>query len=125
MKKTPFTLTPYEMQWVIVLAFASAGFALYVRYFAIENPPFALACDAGMNTWLCNTRSVATALFRKEVFGITALIIAALNLLRPSIVLLSAGIVAAAFGLALYNPSLAGFAVGLLILGFARPAPAT
>ncbi len=78
-----------------------------------------------MQTWFCSTRNVATALFRQNVFGIAALIVAALNLLRPSIVLLSAGIVAAAFGLALYNPSLAGFAVGLLILGFARPAPAT
>ncbi len=125
MKKTPFTLTPYEMQWVILLAFSSAGFALYVRYFAIENAPFALACDAGMQTWFCSTRNVATSLFRQNVFGIAALIVAVLNLLRPSIVLLSAGIVAAAFGLALYNPSLSGFAVGLLILGFARPAPAT
>lgn len=125
MKKTPFTLTPYEMQWVIALAFSSAGFALYVRYFAIENAPFALACDGGMQTWFCSTRSVATSLFRQNVFGIAALVIAALNLLRPSIVLMSAGIVAAAFGLALYNPSLSGLAVGLLILGFARPAPAT
>jgi hypothetical protein len=125
MKKTPFTLTPYEMQWVIALAFSCAGVALYIRYFAIENAPFALACDAGMQTWLCSTRSLATALFRQNVFGIAALVVAALNLLRPSIVLLSAGIAAAAFGLALYHPSRSGFAVGMLILGFARPAPAT
>lgn len=125
MKKTPFTLTPYEMQWVIALAFSAVGAALYVRYFAIENAPFALGCDAGINTWLCSTRSVATKLFRNEVFGIAALVVAMLNLIRPSIVLVSAGIVAAALGLALYNPSLSGLAVGLLILGFARPAPAT
>lgn len=125
MKKEPFTLTPYQVQWIIALAFSSVGFALYIRYFAIEHVSSALACDAGLQTWLCSTRSLATALFRQQAFGIAALVIAALNLLRPSIVLLSAGMATAAFGLALYNPSLSGLAAGLLILGFARPAPAT
>jgi uncharacterized membrane protein YccC len=68
---------------------------------------------------------VATYLFRHSVFGIAALVIAVLNLMHPSIVLLTAGCVVAGFGLVLYNPGLAGLAVGLMILGFARPAPAT
>jgi hypothetical protein len=45
--------------------------------------------------------------------------------MRPSIVLLTAGLVAAGFGIVLYNAALSGVAIGLLILGFARPAPAT
>ena len=59
------------------------------------------------------------------VFGIVALIIAVLNIMRPSVVLLTGGLVAAGFGIVLYNVSLSGLAIGLLILGFARPAPAT
>jgi len=35
------------------------------------------------------------------------------------------GLVAAGLGIVLYNISLSGIAIGLLILGFARPAPAT
>jgi hypothetical protein len=74
---------------------------------------------------LCKTRILITALFRNSVFGIVALIIATLNLIRPSIVLLTGGLVAAGFGIVLYNIGLSGIAIGLLILGFARPAPAT
>jgi hypothetical protein len=59
------------------------------------------------------------------VFGIVALIIATLHLIRPSIVLLTGGLIAAGFGIVLYNIGLSGLAIGLLILGFARPAPAT
>jgi hypothetical protein len=64
-------------------------------------------------------------LFKNSVFGITALVIAVLHLIRPSIVLLTGGVIAAGFGIVLYNIELSGIAIGLLILGFARPAPAT
>jgi hypothetical protein len=125
MKKDPFRLTPYQVQWLMVVGFLSVGYALYLRYFAIEFSSVALACDAGLPTLLCKTRILVTALFRNSVFGIAALVIAALNLIRPSIVLLTGGLVAAGFGIVLYNVGLSGIAVGLLILGFARPAPAT
>ena len=46
------------------------------------------------------------------------------DLLRPSIVLLTAGIVAAGLGIVLYNAGLSALAVGLLVLSLARPAPA-
>jgi len=74
---------------------------------------------------LCKTRILATALFRNSVFGVVALVIATLHLIRPSIVLLTLGLIAAGFGIVLYNVALSGIAIGLLILGFARPAPAT
>lgn len=125
MTKTPFTLTPYQVQWIMLIAFASVSFAFYVRNFAIEPAKMALACDAGLQTWLCQTRSLANVLHRREVFGIAAIVIAVLHLIRPSIILLTAGVAAAGLGIMLYNVTLSGIAVGLLILGFARPAPAT
>lgn len=125
MKKIPFRLTPYQVQWLLVVGFASVGYALYVRYFAIEFSPVALACDAGLQTMICKTRILATTLFKNSVFGIVAIVIATLHVVRPSIVLLTGGLIAAGLGIVLYNIVLSGLAIGLLILGFARPAPAT
>src|SRR5258708_21266342 len=125
MKKDPFRLTAYQVQWLLIVGFLTVGYALYLRYLAIEFSTVALACDAGLTTMLCKTRILFTALFRNSVFGIVAMIIATLNLIRPSIVLLTGGLIAAGFGIVLYNVGLSGIAIGLLILGFARPAPAT
>src|ERR1700744_4324871 len=125
MKKAPFRLTPYQVQWLMVVGFITVGYALYVRYLAVEFSPVALACDAGLQTVLCKMRALSTVLFKNSVFGITALVIATLNLMRPSIVLLTGGLIAACLGIVLYNVGLSGLAIGLLILGFARPAPAT
>ncbi|MDR3484394.1 MAG: hypothetical protein P4M05_05720 [Bradyrhizobium sp.] len=125
MKKTPFRLTPYQVQWLLIVGFSTVGYALYIRYLAIEFSQTSLACDAGLQTMLCKTRSLATYLFRNSVFGVVALVIATLHLIRPSIVLLTGGLIAAGFGVVLYNIGLSGLAIGLLILGFARPAPAT
>ena len=125
MNKKPYRLSALEVQWIIVVGFLTVGYALYLRYLAIEYSPVALACDGGLQTWLCTSRAVATSLFRNSVFGIVALVIAALHVIRPSIVLLTAGVVAAGLGIVLYNINLSGIAIGLLFLGFARPAPAT
>jgi hypothetical protein len=125
MKKKPFRLSPYQVQFLLVVGFVTVGWALYVRYLAIEFSQVALACDAGLQTLICKARLVSTALFKNSVFGIVALVIATLNLMRPSIVLLTFGVVAAGLGIVLYNIVLSGLAIGLLILGFARPAPAT
>jgi hypothetical protein len=125
MKKTPFRLTPYQVQWLLVVGFVTVGYALYLRYFGIEFSTTALACDAGLQTVICKARLVATTLFKNSVFGITALVIATLHVIRPSIVLLTGGLIAAGLGIVLYNIVLSGLAIGMLILGFARPAPAT
>jgi hypothetical protein len=125
MKKAPFRLTPYQVQWLLIVGFLTTGYALYLRYFAIELSSVALACDAGLRTMLCETRVLATTLFKSSVFGVVALIIATLHVIRPSIVLLTGGLIAAGLGIVLYNIGLSGLAIGLLILGFARPAPAT
>jgi len=109
----------------MLVGFLTVGYALYLRYLAIEFSTVALACDAGLRSMLCQARALATVLYKNSVFGITALVIATLHLIRPSIVLMTGGVIAAGFGIVLYNIELSGIAIGLLILGFARPAPAT
>src|ERR1700750_2908429 len=125
MKKSPFRLTPYRVQFLLVVGFVTVGYALYLRYLAIELSTVALACDAGPQTVICKARVLSTSLFKNSVFGIVALVIAVLHVMRPSIVLLTGGLIAAGLGIVLYNIVLSGIAIGLLILGFARPAPAT
>jgi len=123
--KKPFRLTPYQVQWLLIVGFVTVGYALYVRYLAIELSTVALQCDAGLQTLPCKARALATVLFQNSIFGSVALVIAALNFIRPSIVLLTGALIAACLGIVLYNVVLSGLAIGLLILGFARPAPAT
>jgi hypothetical protein len=125
MKKTPFRLTPYQVQFLLVVGFVTTGYALYLRYLGIEFSTVALACDAGLQTLVCKARALTTVLFKNSVFGITALVIAALHFIRPSIVLLTGGLIAACLGIVLYNVVLSGLAIAVLIFGFARPAPAT
>jgi len=109
--------------WLLIIVFASIGYALYLRYLAIEQSSVGLACAAGLNTWLCFSRKFAIALFTNSVFGVAALGVAALNLLRPSLVLVALALAAACFGIVLYNNALSSLAVGLLVLSLARRAP--
>ena len=98
MKKSPFRLTPYQVQFLLVVGFVTVGYALYLRYLAVELSTVALACDAGLQSMLCKSRTLATYLFKNSVFGIVALIIATLHVMRPSIVLLTGGLIAAGSG---------------------------
>lgn len=109
--------------WLLIVGFCSIGYALYMRYMAIEQTPVGLACGAGLNTWLCFSRHIAITLFTYSVFGWAALAVAALNLLRPSLVLFALGLSLACFGIVLYNAGLSALAVGMLLLSFARRAP--
>ncbi len=108
---------------LLVIGFCSVGYALYLRYLAIENSAVGLSCQAGLDTWLCATRGLVTTLFNHSVFGWTALAVAALNLVRPSAILLGAAIAVAGFGIVLYNVALSALAVSLLVLSLARRAP--
>src|SRR5438309_11642624 len=120
-----FLPTARQMNWLTLIALLSLGEALYLRYLAIEYAPVSLACQAGLDTWLCTTFRLAIVLYNHSVFGWLALGAALLNLVRPSIVLTSVALAAAGFGLVLHNPDLSGLAVAVLILSLARPAPAT
>src|SRR5205814_8663009 len=50
MKKIPFRLTPYQVQFLLVVGFVTVGYALYLRYLAIDFSALSLACDAGLPT---------------------------------------------------------------------------
>jgi hypothetical protein len=124
LRRPLFLPTARQTNWLLVVAFLSVGEALYLRYMAIENSTVSLACQAGLDTWLCSTFRLTIVLFDHEVFGAVALAAALLNLLRPSIVLLALALAAAAFGVVLHNADLSALAAGVLILSLARPAPA-
>jgi hypothetical protein len=109
--------------WLLIVGFCSLGYALYMRYLAIEQSTVGLACQAGLNTWLCVTRQVTIVLFTYSVFGWFALIVAALNFLRPTLILFATALAAACCGVVLYNVGLSALAAGLLVLSLARRAP--
>jgi len=113
-----------QTNWLLIVGFLSLGQALYLRYLAIEHAPVSLACQGGLDTWLCATFRLTIVLYNHHVFGSVALIAALLNLVRPSIVLVTIALPAAAFGLVLHNADPAGLAAALLMLSLARPAPA-
>ena len=124
MRRPLFLPTASQTNWLLIVTFLSVGEALYIRYMAIENVNTELACQAGMNTWLCTAFRLSIVFFNHNVFGGVALVAALLNLIRPSIVLTSLSLAAAGFGIVLHNPELSALAAGLLILSLARPAPA-
>ncbi|MDO8874904.1 MAG: hypothetical protein Q8M24_01245 [Pseudolabrys sp.] len=108
---------------LLIVGFSALGYALYLRYLAIEQSSVGLACSAGLDTWLCFSRKTATTLFQNSVFGIGALLVAAINLLRPSLLLFAVALALACVGLVLYNIVLSSLAIGLLILSLARREP--
>ena len=120
-----FLPTARQTNWLLVVGFASLGYALYLRYLVIEQSSVSLACEGGLQTWLCATRKMLIPLFQNSVFGWVALAAAALNLLRPSLALFGAVLIAGGFGIVLYNVGLSALAFGLLLLSLSRPAPAT
>ena len=121
MTRTPFLPSARQVNALLVVGFLSVGYALYLRYLVIEQSPVGLACDGGLQTWLCATRRLVIALFGHNVFGGVALAAALLHLARPAMILCLAALAAAGFGIVLYNVALASLAVSLLILAFARP----
>ena len=123
MPREVYRPTPKQTVWLLAIGASAIAAALYVRYRIIEVSAVGLACDGGMQGWQCDMRKAATALFNNSVFGYGALIIAALNLLRPSIVLLTLGLAAGGAGVVLYNGALSSLGLALLIFSLARPAP--
>jgi hypothetical protein len=124
MRRPLFLPTARQTNWLLLIGFLAVGEALYIRFLAIENPNVALACQGGLKTSLCTSWELSVVLFRHEAFGLVALAIALLNLLRPSLVLVALTLAVASFGVVLHNVDLSALAVDALILSLARPAPA-
>ncbi len=124
MRHSLFLPTARQTNWLLIVAFLAVGQALYIRYMAIENLNTELACQAGLQTWLCTAFRISILFFNHEVFGWIALGAALFNLWRPSLIAASLALAAAGFGIVLHNAGLSALAAGLLILSLARPASA-
>jgi hypothetical protein len=124
MHRPLFRPTATQINLLLIVGFLSVGEAMYLRFMAIENSNVALACQAGLNTWLCTASRLSVVLFRHQVFGAVALAVALLNLIRPSLLLFAVALAFAGFGVVLQDADLSALAVGALILSLARPAPA-
>lgn len=107
------------------IAVSSVGCALYMRYFGVQQTSVGLACEAGLNTSFCMLRKLTIALYEHSIFGVIALGVALINLLRPAVPLFAFALIFAGLGIVLYNVALSGLAAAILILSFARPAPAS
>ena len=123
MPRRPYRPSAAQICWLAAVGVVAIGSALFLRYRVIEESAVGLACDAGQRTWTCEIRRIATLLFNNSVFSYVALAAAVLNLMHPSVVLLTLGLLAGGAGVVLYNAGLSGLAVALLILSLARPAP--
>ncbi|MPZ59526.1 MAG: hypothetical protein GEU91_24220 [Rhizobiales bacterium] len=123
MRTRLFLPSARQINWLLIVGFLTLGYALYLRYLVVEQPAVGLACEGGLQTWLCATRRLAIILFTHSVFGWLALAAGVLNLIRPQLVLFAIGVAAAGFGIVLYNVALSAVAVALLILSLARPVP--
>jgi hypothetical protein len=123
MSRPLFLPTARQTNWLLIVAFLAVGEALYIRYMAMENTNVELACQAGLRTWLCDSFRLSIVLYNHQIFGGVALLGALLNLLRPSILLMTLTLVAAGFGLVLHNTDLSALAAAILIFSLARPAP--
>ena len=121
MTRCPFRPTARQTNVLLIVGFIALGYALYLRYLVIEQSTVGLPCEAGLATWLCLTRAATIALFTYSVFGVIALGAAVVHFIRPSLPWFLIGLVAAAFGIVLYNVAASSLAVALLILSFARP----
>jgi len=118
-----FLPSPRQIAWLAGLGALAISYAFYMRYQVIEQSAVGIGCDITPGTWLCASRRTAIALFTPSVFGWVALVASLLNLARPSFVLFAIGLVAAAFGIVLYNVALSALAIALLVLSLARRAP--
>jgi len=121
--KRRFVPSARQTNWLLAVAFLSVGYALYLRYRAIEFAPVSLECQSGLDTWLCGMFRAVIVLFNHAVFGAVALGAAVINLLRPSVAMFAIALAAAGFGVVLHNPGLSALAAALLVLSLARPAP--
>ena len=108
---------------LLIIGFGAVGYALYVRYMGIEQSQVGLACNAGLDTWMCTQRRVFAALFDRSLIGAAAVVLAAIHLLRPTLIIFALALATALMGLVLYNTVLSSLAVGLLLLSFARRVP--
>ena len=117
-----FLPTARQANWLISIGFLALFYALYLRYWGIENTPLGLACDAGLGTSLCLIRRVVYTFGAHLVFGWIAVGAAVMNLIRPSPAIFAITLAASAFGSRPLQCRPRRPGRGLFIMSFARPA---
>jgi len=105
---------------LLVIVILTVTCAFWLRLAVLEDRAVGLSCRQGSSDWLCLVRNVATFSYEYALLGLFAVIIAAVNLARPSRVMFAFATVAATIGAILYNVGGAGIAITLLILSLAR-----
>src|SRR5437764_2361500 len=70
--KPRFVPTARQTNWLLCVGFLSVGWALWLRYRALEFADVSLACQAGLDTWLCATFRAVIVLYDHAVFGAVA-----------------------------------------------------
>lgn len=119
-----FRPAPRTAVGLAILGLAALGFALWMRYVVIEVSTVGIACESGLRSALCLLRSGTIALFNHSAFGGIAILAALAHLWRPRVALFGLALVAGLLGVVLYNTGVAALALALLVVSFARPAPA-
>ncbi len=118
-----FRLSLMQTGLLVVITGCALAAAFALRYGLVEPRDLTIQCDAGGQTFACLVRRVTVGIFLWYGFGLVALGAAVLGLIRPSFLLLAVAGLAGAFGLVLYNTTMAAAALSLLPLMFARPRP--
>lgn len=118
-----FLPNPRQTNLALAFAFSALFCAFAIRHFVIGTREVELACAAGLPEAICFLRRAAIDFRDTQLFGGLALITAAYHLWRPDFRFFLTALIAAMFGLMLYNTALSAVAIGLLILSFARPVP--
>jgi hypothetical protein len=113
---------PVVRQLLVLLAIVvpTTACAFWLRFAILEDRAVGLLCRQGSGDWLCVVRNAATFSYEYALLGSFAVLIAAVNLVRPSHLTFAVAAVAAAIGAILYNVGGAGIAITLLILSLAR-----
>jgi len=106
------------VQFLLIVASSPSATHFICAIFAVEFSTTALALrrrPADRAVQIASAGDLAVQRIRCSASP--ALVIAVLHVMRPSIVLLTLGLIAAGLGIVLYNIALSGLAIGLLILG--------
>lgn len=124
MPRPLFKPTVRQACWLLFVCVLAVGCALYMRYMVMQVPERSLACQAGLDTWICRALKIALNFYQYNVFGAVALGAAILNLVRPSIALVTVALLSGGLGVVIHNTALSALAGALLLISLARPAPA-
>ncbi|MEX0807838.1 MAG: hypothetical protein WD044_03835 [Dongiaceae bacterium] len=107
---------------LIIVAIALAAGAIgagALRYNLIESPGAAALCESG-GPWWCPLRQWLVMLFLKHTFGIVAVALSAVAVLRPRLIWIALAATASGVALMIYNADFGALAAVLTILALLR-----